>query len=188
MTHVMLEQRFNWLDIVFLIMIAASMLISLFRGFIKEIISLMTWAVAVWIGFVYSPKLAEAFRHYIENPTLRLVLAFVLLFIVVLIIGALVNILLSRLVKTVGLSTVDRMIGIIFGFIRGVILVAVVVLIGGLTNVAKEPFWVQSYTMPYFQKIANGIKTLLPAQVKRALSAEITHSQQLEKPKISAQH
>lgn len=179
MTHVMLEQRFNWLDLVFLIMIVVSMLISLFRGFVKEIISLVTWILAAWIGFFYSPKLAEIFRHYIENPTLRVVLAFILLFVVVLIIGTLINILLSRFVKTVGLSTLDRMIGIMFGFIRGIILVAVIVLIAGLTNVSKEPFWLQSYTVPYFQKVADGIKALLPVEVKQALSAEIKHSEQV---------
>lgn len=180
----MLEHRFNWLDIVFLIIIAVSMMISLFRGFIKEIISLITWILAAWVGFFYSPKLAEIFKHYIENPTLRLVLAFVLLFVVVLIIGILINVLLSRLIKTVGLSTLDRMIGVIFGFIRGVILVAVMVLIAGLTNLSKEPFWLKSYTVPYFQKIANGVKALLPVQVKQALSTEIQNSEQSEKRKL----
>ncbi len=117
----------NWADWVIVALIAVSALLSLKRGFVKEALSLVTWVMAFIIARLFADQLSTLLTSYIDTPSARVVAAFVLLFVVVLFTGALMNNLIGMLIKATGLSSTDRLLGMVFGVARGCILVVVTI-------------------------------------------------------------
>lgn len=134
----------NWLDLIFLGIIAVSVLISLVRGFVREVVSILVWVAAFWLALRYSDTLAARLEPFIASPTIRLVAAFAGLFVITLLLGALVNYLAGQLVGRTGLSGTDRTLGVVFGGLRGVAIVALLVLAAGLTALPGERWWQES--------------------------------------------
>lgn len=143
-----------WVDYLIPAIIAVSALLSLMRGFVREAMSLAGWLVATWVALNFSQPLAAAFLGGISAPSLRVGVAFVILFVVVLVLSAVVNRLAYQLVKKTGLTGTDRMIGMLFGAVRGAVIVAVLVLLAGMTSMPQDPWWHASMTIGYFQDLA----------------------------------
>jgi len=143
-----------WVDYLIPGIIVVSALLSLVRGFVREAMSLAGWLIATWVALHYSQPLAEAFLAGISAPSLRVGVAFVILFVIVLVLSALINRLASQLVKKTGLTGTDRMIGMLFGAVRGAVVVAVLVLLAGMTTMPQDPWWQESVTIDYFQDLA----------------------------------
>ena len=154
-------------DLIVLSVIIISVVISLMRGFVKEALSLAGWLVALWVAMSFSSGMAELFGDSIKDPTLRLLAAFVSLFILSLFIGAIVNFFATQFVQRVGLTGVDRTIGGVFGFLRGILLVTIIVMLLGLTTLPKESWWDESFFMFRFEAIATWLKDLLPSDIAR---------------------
>lgn len=155
----------SWIDLVIVVIILISALISLVRGFIKESISLASWVLAGFVAFRYFTPLAEILAPYIESITLRTGVAFSILFVCTLIIGAIVNFMASQLVTKTGLSGTDKSLGVVFGGARGVLIVTMVVLLAGLTPMPGEPWWQDSTMIDYFVTLANWLKDILPQDI-----------------------
>ena len=154
-------------DFIVLGIIVISVVISLMRGFVKEALSLTGWLVSLWVAMSFSSGMAELFGSTIKDPTLRLLAAFVSLFILSLIVGAIINFFASQFVQRSGLTGVDRTIGGVFGFLRGILLVTIVVMLLGLTTLPKESWWDESFFMFRFEVIATWLKDLLPSEIAR---------------------
>lgn len=154
-------------DLIVLSIIVLSVVISLMRGFVKEAMSLAGWLLALWISMTFSSGMAELFGDSIKDPTLRLLAAFVSLFVLSLIVGAIINFFASQLVQRAGLTGIDRTIGAVFGLLRGVLLVTIVVMLLGLTTLPKESWWDESFFMFRFEAIATWLKDLLPDDIAR---------------------
>jgi len=154
-----------WVDYAIIIIIALSALISVLRGFVKEALSLAAWVLAFWVAFTFHQNLATVLADYIDTPSLRLISAFALLFVVTLIIAALVNNLVAQLVKKTGLTGTDRMLGVVFGIARGTVIVAILVLMAGLTQLPADPWWNDSIFIVHFQNMAIWLKTFLPDDI-----------------------
>ena len=131
----------NWLDLTFLGVIAVSVLIGVIRGFVREVISVAVWVAAFWVALRYGPQLGEQLSPWLASAMLRTVIGFAGLFILTLLVGALVGYIARSLVGRTGLSGTDRMLGIVFGAARGLLLVGLIVLGAGLTAVPREPWW-----------------------------------------------
>lgn len=143
-----------WVDIVIPGIIAISALFSLLRGFVKEALSLLGWLAAFWVALTFAQDFADLLLTGISAPSVRLVVSFTILFVLTLVITALVNRLAGSLVSKTGLSGTDRMIGMIFGIARGVVLVAVLVLLAGMTTMPQDPWWQESALIDVFHKLA----------------------------------
>ncbi len=152
-----------WIDYSILGLIFISLFIGLIRGFIKEAFSLLTWIIAVWAGLMFSRELSVYFASAISYPSARIALAFAALFFATLIIGAIVAYLLGELVKKTGLTGSDRFAGMIFGIARGVLVVAILVLLAGLTPLPEDPWWKESKLIPPFQSLALWLRDHMPA-------------------------
>lgn len=154
-----------WFDIAIIGVILLSTLISLIRGFVKESISLATWLAAGFIAMSYYLVLAEMLQPYIESPTISQAAAFGALFIATLIVGAIINYIVSQLVSKTGLSGTDKLLGMIFGAARGVLIVSMIVLFAGLTPMPQESWWQQSQLVDQFQEIAVWIQQYMPSDL-----------------------
>ena len=119
----------NWADWIILTVIGLSTLLSLWRGFVKEALSLAAWVAAFFVSIVFATRLSALLQDVIANDGLRYAAAYVILFVVTLMLGALLNKLLAELIKMTGLSGIDRLLGTVFGFARGLVVVVVAVFV-----------------------------------------------------------
>ena len=154
-----------WIDYAILILIFISLIIGLIRGFIKEAFSLVIWVVAIWVGLTYSREISAYLVSVIDIPSARLAAAFAILFLITLILGSIISYLLGELVKKTGLTGSDRFAGMIFGIARGMVVVAVLVLLGGLTPLPNDPWWQESKLIPPFQTLAIWLRDHIPSGV-----------------------
>lgn len=173
---------FTWPDYVIIAVIGLSTLISLIRGFVREAFSLIVWVVAIWLAFEFSPNLSEPFKAFVGSESIRLIIAFFVILVVVVIVGAILNYLFSLLVRKSGLSGTDRLIGIIFGAARGVMVVGALVLIGNLSAVGKTNSWQDAQLLPYFDGLANWMGGFIPDQFKELEMSSFIPVKSNEKP------
>lgn len=141
----------NWADWIIVAIIALSSLISLKRGFIREALSLAIWGAALIISMLFQDSLAYLLEDHIELASLRRIVAVGILFASTLILGSLISYLCAELIRMTGLTGTDRMLGMIFGFLRGsIIVVLLVMFLPPLLHVDKDPWWQQSLLIPHF--------------------------------------
>lgn len=154
-----------WVDFFILGVILVSGLLSLWRGFVKEALSLITWIAAPVIAILFYEDFAPWFERWVSVPSARLALAFGILLVLVLILGGLVNYLVGQLVSKTGLTGTDRALGIVFGIARGVMVVGVLVLLAGLTQVPQDPWWKESVFLKHFVDLALWMRSFLPTDI-----------------------
>ncbi len=141
----------NGLDWIIVVILSVSALFSLLRGFIREAISLVAWVAAFALAVALSSKLAVLLEPHVAVHSLRMILAFIILFVSVLFVAGLVNRLLAALLKVSGLGAVDRVLGMGFGVMRGVIVVLVLLIVlPPLLSVDQQPWWRESVLVPRF--------------------------------------
>ena len=128
-------------DYVVLVIMGLSVLLSILRGFVREALALASWVVAFFVAKLYTLELAPLLPQSIPSQSLRLLAAFLILFLAALLICSLLAIALSAVFKRAGLGWMDRCLGALFGLARGIIIVGVLVLLGGLTTVPKDVRW-----------------------------------------------
>ena len=133
----------------YLTVIAVSALLSLRRGFTREAFSLATWVAAFLVARLFGPGLEVMLEPSIETPSARIATAFGVLFAATLVVGALINHLLGEVVRVTGLTSTDRLLGMVFGAVRGMVLVMVLVALGrGLFS--EDPWWRESMLVSQF--------------------------------------
>lgn len=138
----------NQVDIAILIITVLSSLFGLWRGLIKEVLSLLSWVAALLVARVYSEYLSELMSGMIESEGIRYVTAFALLFLAVMMVGTLINFLLSKVLGVSGLKFADRLLGGMFGIARGLIIVLLIMFISSVF-VSETELWQESKLVPY---------------------------------------
>lgn len=146
----------NWADWAIVAIIGFSVLISLVRGFFREALSLIVWVCAFVAASMFYVKGGAWFDAVIPTPSLRYITAWVVIFAGVLIAGAIVNFLIGQLVKSTGLGGTDRLLGMVFGALRGsIIVLALLILVPGVVPVTEDPWWHESLLIPHFLRFEN---------------------------------
>ncbi|HQT26920.1 MAG TPA: CvpA family protein [Burkholderiales bacterium] len=129
------------IDYAVLAIVIVSVLLGVMRGFVRETLSLAAWFAAFWSANHFSPMLSGMLPQGISGAPLRILVAFAAIFLVTLIVLALLTKLLSGMVKKAGLGWMDGMLGFMFGFARGALIVLVLVLLSGLTSFPESATW-----------------------------------------------
>ena len=135
-------------DTLILAVIAISSAFGVWRGFIKETLSLLSWIAALLVSRVYTESLAGLLESLIDNPSVRYVTAFSGLFVLIIMLGTALNHFMSKLLVVTGLKTLDRLLGAVFGVARGTVIVLVVLFILNVF-VSGSEWWQQSTLIPY---------------------------------------
>lgn len=124
---------------------------------------MLIWVVAIWIGLTYSREFSAYLETFITYPSARIAASFAVLFLLTLVVGSVISFLLGELVKKTGLSGSDRFAGMIFGVARGMVVVSILVVLGGLTPLPHDPWWKESKLIPPFQSLALWLRDNIPS-------------------------
>lgn len=161
-TIVISQSYFNWVDYTILGVIFVSMVISFFRGFLREAVSLGFWIVGLMVALKFAYPVHERFIHGITSPMLGYLVAFVGLFLIVFIIGVVTNMIIHAMIKAAGLSYADRVIGLVFGVARGMAVVIVMLLFINNGTLADTSAIQQSKIAPQFMPTVIWLQQYLP--------------------------
>jgi membrane protein required for colicin V production len=156
----------NWVDFTIIGIVAISTLISFFRGLVKEILSLATWLIAFLVAFKFFDGLAKYLTPYIQTDSLRRAIAFAIIFGIILVIGIVISHFFAQFIAKSGLHGPDRTLGLFFGFGRGILIIAILLLIGSVNGLKQETWWAQSKVIPYFDNLVTWLGTFLPEKVQ----------------------
>lgn len=149
----------NSADWAIVIILTLSSVISLVRGFAKEALSLVFLVIAVVAANLFSENLEPHLKPFIETPSLRALAALILVFVGVLLLGALLNFGLGLLIKASGLSGTDRLLGMLFGFLRGLFIVMTLMIYLPVYLPVKADDWYQtSKIIPYLEPYVVPVK------------------------------
>lgn len=148
----------NAADWVIVTVVGSSMLISLLRGFVREAFSLAGWVLGFIVAMVFSDRLAYLLGGFVNDETGRYILAFALLFVLTLIAVALAGKLLLSLVQFAGLGMLDRVLGMAFGFARGVVILLAVVMLRELLELDSFEWWQSSVLLPHLLLLESGFR------------------------------
>lgn len=159
-----------WIDLAIVVVVALSAIIGFFRGFLRETLGLAIWILAFYLAFLLAAPASDYLQRWIDADSVRLAVAFAIIFIAVLIVGAIANYLLGRLVSQTGLAGTDRVLGIVFGVVRGVVVLIVLVLLAGVTPVPRDNWWQQSIFIAQLETGALWVRGYLPDDVANAIS------------------
>ena len=149
-------------DYLVLGVIAASVLLSLFRGLVLEVLSVLSWVVGIVVANRSSAGVAANLPVLEQAPAARVLLAYVLVFVGTLIACGIVAFFLSRTIRALGLGIADRTLGALFGLLRGLLIVLTCVLLGGLTAMPRMPFWREAVLAPPLESAIMLVKPWLP--------------------------
>ena len=163
----------NAADYLILAILGISMVASLMRGLISEVMSLAVWALALWISATTSGAFAGKFLAGIEQSAVRLGTAYIAIFLLVLVLGGILTWAIRRIITKTGLSGTDRWLGALFGFTRGLLIVFSGVIFAGFTTIPEQPLWQESVLLPPAQSAVRGLSQFLPKSVHSFLNYPI---------------
>lgn len=152
----------TWIDYAVLAIIGISVLFSVVHGLVRELMALASWIAAFMVAQIYAADAALLLPAAISNQSLRLLVAFLGVFLTVLLAMTVLAIVISRLVRSAGLGLADRALGAVFGLVRGLAIVMMVVLLAGLTALPRQQAWRQAISSGPLVALANVVKVWLP--------------------------
>lgn len=168
--------QLQWVDLAIITIVGLSVLTGLFRGFVKELVALCVWILAIWLGYTYSESLDPWLQPYIQDKSARTAVAFIIILFATLLAGGIVNALLSFILKRAGLSGTDRTLGMVFGFTRGVFIVALIMVAVQMTSLPYQSYSKDSKLYAKFDPLVVWLYGHLPEFIKKVKSVDKTEN------------
>lgn len=155
---------FSFLDLIVVAIVIVSTIFAIYRGFVRETLSVFAWAVAAFATIYFSPAAIPVTRSWFGTSWLADAVAYAGVFLVVLIPLSFVSYRLSEGVRHSPVGTLDRSLGIVFGLLRGLVLVAIAYIVFSLIVVPRDqPGWVRhARLLPLIQSSSEVVLSLLP--------------------------
>ena len=145
-------------DYVIVLLALLSVLIGVWRGFTTEALSLLTLLAAIGLAWLLAPGVEPHLGDWAAAGEVRLWAARFIIFVVVLALGGLAQWLARKLIRGTGLTSVDRTLGAIFGFLRAAVVLGLAVLVLQFTELDQEPWWQDARLRPYAEQAAEAVK------------------------------
>jgi membrane protein required for colicin V production len=160
----------TFFDYAVLAIIGLSVLLSVMRGLVREVLALTAWVLAFVAASLYSGEAAALLPAGLRSEELRLLAGFTGVFLAVLLVLSLIAVAASRLVTTGGLGVEDRVLGGLFGLVRGMVVVMILVLLAGLTPLPRHAAWREAVFSRPATELAKIIKAWLPAGLAKRIT------------------
>ena len=156
-------------DYVAIGIVGLSLVFGLWRGVVGEIISLVAWGLAIFAAIEFGSLVGRTAFGGLTDPAVRTLAGCGLVFVAVLVVMSLVRILMRSLVRALGLSVSDRLLGMLFGVVRGVLVCMVLVALGGMTSAPKQPWWREAKLAAPLETIVLATKPWLPDDLAKRI-------------------
>ena len=158
----------NWTDYLLIAVLVFSSLAGLMRGLLREVVSVITWVAAVWIAWTFAASLEPYLGGALSDASVRPWAARTIIFVAVLLIGAAIGALLGHFVRLSLFSGVDRLLGLVFGLLRGVVALGVLAMLAHAVRLQDEPWYRGSLLVPYAEQAGNVLRGLVGERKIRA--------------------
>ena len=158
----------NSLDWMLLAPLLVSGLLGVWRGVVREVMSVLAWVTGVVLAGRFAADLAHTLP--LSGDVLPHAMAWLLILLVVLMAAGLLARLLKQLLSVAGLGLADRLLGGVFGLVRGTMVLMLIVLLIGLTPFTKYPIWTSSQVVPLAQLLLEIVKPVLPVPLERLVT------------------
>jgi membrane protein required for colicin V production len=159
----------NYLDWTLIGIGVASALWGLMRGLVREVLSLAGWVASFWLAQLYASQVGQWLPMAESSGTLRQLLGFVLVFVVVLTMCTLLAIVLKKLASVVGLGPLDRLLGAVFGALRGLLLLLSLTIVVGLSPWRSQEMWQSSAVPKWLHGTLVTLRPMLPTEFGKYL-------------------
>nr|WP_281814590.1 CvpA family protein [Limnohabitans sp. MORI2] len=156
-------------DWILLAVLGLSLLLGMWRGIVQEVLSLVGWVAAFYVSQMYAPLAAAWLPMEGSSQMLRYAAGFVVVFVAVLVATVLVSWVVKKLVSAVGLGPLDRLLGSLFGLMRGVVILLAVTVFVGMTPMRETDGWKQAQGAQWLQQFLHVLKPVLPADFGKYL-------------------
>jgi membrane protein required for colicin V production len=172
----------NGLDIALAVILFFFFLRGIFRGFIKEVVSIAGLVGGFLLGTAYYPAVADAIKPFIQSPAYRQTIGFVAIFLVASFLISLLGLILDKLIKLTISNVGNSLMGAVLALAKGVVLCAVILL--AVTAFIREDtsFFQKSAAWPYFKPITESINHYIPEDLQKALKEETKQLPEVVKP------
>lgn len=148
--------------------VAVSLAIGAWRGLVGEVLSLLAWVVAVAAAWLFGAEVGQGLFGGVADPLWRSVAGYAAVVVGVLLLVSLLKLALRGMLKALGLTIADRLLGVTFGAVRGVAIVLVLVLVGGMTSAPRQSWWREARLAPALETAVLAVRPWLPpAMAKR---------------------
>lgn len=121
--------------------VAVSLLFGLWRGVVSELVALAAWGIGIFAALEHGGAAGQMIFAGVSDPTMRMLAGCVTVFVGVLVAMSLIRMAVRSMVKALGLSLSDRLLGAVFGLARGLLMILVLVGLGGMTSAPKQEWW-----------------------------------------------
>ncbi len=158
-----------WVDYCILAVFLFSVLIGVWRGFTREIFSVMTWVLAFGLVWFFGNEGERLLADKISDPVLRQAAAYAALFFGGLLIGAIITHFAVQAVRDSRFSPADRTLGGGVGVLRGIFVITLFVMIAGRMGAHDDRWWRESSLITHFTRLADSFATLVPDRWLQAL-------------------
>jgi membrane protein required for colicin V production len=150
------------IDIIIAVALVGSIIVGFVRGFVKEAFSIATLLIAIWASLYFGPAVGELSESWLSSTELQTWFGRILVFAIILSVGGLLGWGISKLIRLSVLSGVDRLLGSLFGALRGIVFVALFVIGGQFAGFDNDDWWLKSKLLPHFEVVADWIKVMAP--------------------------
>lgn len=151
----------TWIDYLLIALIVFSCGAGVVRGLLREVIALLTWILAFWIAWHYASVLEPRLGGALANEGVRVWAARTIIFVAVILIGTCIGAIVGHLVRLSIFSGTDRFFGGIFGFLRGLVMIGLFVILCHALRLNAEPWWRGSMLIPYGERAANVLRGMV---------------------------
>ncbi len=172
------------IDIIIALAVLISIVVGFVRGFIKEAMSIASLLIAIWAALYFGPAVGNVSESWLSSEELQKWFGRVLVFAIVLSLGGLLGWGISKLVRLSVLSGIDRLLGCVFGALRGVLFLALFIIGGQFAGFDNDDWWLQSRLIPHFEVVADWIKVMAPQGYELLVPDEPAESIPVEVPDV----
>lgn len=159
----------TFFDYVVIGIVGLSLAFGLWRGVIGELIALAAWGVGLFAAIHFGGLLGNMVFASISDASLRMLAGCVAVFVGVLVVAALIRMLLQRMIKALGLTLSDRLLGMAFGLARGVLVAMILVALGGMTSAPKQIWWREATLSPPLETAVMVVRPWLPDDLAKRI-------------------